>query len=146
MDNNILTPVPRPFEGEKPPNAWPSEIREAAIDLAIELKSARKAGKHLGIPVRTIQYWLAEEVASGDANAWDAYAVKEIQDKIEQVLARIGPDKIDKAGLRDLVIAAGILLDKRQNMIPKAKAETPPTRLRIAWKDGSGAVEVENGK
>jgi transposase-like protein len=143
QDIELMEPIPRPYEGQKPPNAYPEEVRQQAVDLAIQLKSGRKAARQLGISPRAVQAWLAEEVA-GDAGDWNMLKVKELEGKIEQVLAKIGPDKIDKAGLRDLVVAAGILLDKRQAMLPKARNEARQ-RLRIAWKDGSGAVEVETG-
>jgi predicted transcriptional regulator len=138
---DILKPIPRPYEGEKPWNAYPDEVRQQAVDLAIELRSGRKAARQLGISPRAVQAWLAEEVA-GDAGDWNMLQIKELEGKIERILAKIGPEKIDKAGLRDLVVAAGILLDKRESLLPKAKNEARQ-RLRIAWKDGSGAVEIE---
>ena len=149
MSEEVLKPVPRAWE-ERPElrggqeKVWPEEVRRQAVDLAIELKSGRKAARQLGIPARTVHQWLAEEVLD-QANDWNMLRVKEIESKIEQVLAKIGPEKIDKAGLRDLVVAAGILLDKREGLLPKAKNEVRQ-RLRIAWKDGSGAVEFETGR
>lgn len=142
-DAELMEPIPRPYEGQKPWNTYPEEIRQQAIDLAIELKSGRKAARQLGISPRAVQAWLAEEVI-GESYDWNMLQVKEIEDKIEQILVKISPDKIDKAGLRDLVVAAGILLDKREGLLPKARNEARQ-RLRIAWKDGSGAVEVETG-
>jgi predicted transcriptional regulator len=137
----IEQPIPRAWEGGKPWNAYPDEVRQQAVDLAIELRSGRKAARQLGISPRAVQAWLAEEVA-GDAGDWNMLQIKELEGKIERILAKIGPEKIDKAGLRDLVVAAGILLDKRESLLPKAKNEARQ-RLRIAWKDGSGAVEIE---
>lgn len=139
-ETEALSPLPRPYEGKPAHNAWPEEVRQRAIDLAIELKSATKAAAVVGVPARTVCDWVAE--AGGlDASAWDVFTAKELEDRIEQVLARIGPEQIDRAGLRDLAVTAGILLDKRERLLPKTR-QGSMKRLRVAWKGGEGAVEV----
>ncbi|WP_449240897.1 helix-turn-helix domain-containing protein [Desulfoscipio gibsoniae] len=147
--DKIMQPVPRAWE-DKPAlrgnqKDYPPEVREQAIQLAIELKSSAKAAKRLGIDPSTVRSWVSQELATGESvdPAWSTGAIKEIEHKIDKILARVEPDKIDKAGLRDLIVAAGILLDKRAAMLPKAKNEAP-CRLRIVWRGGQGAAEIES--
>lgn len=143
-DVEVLTPIPRPYEGKPAHNAYPPEVKQQAVELAVQLRSSVKAAHQLGIPSQTVQKWVAEEMAR-NAGDWDAFQVKELEDRIEQILARVEPDKIEKAGLRDVVIAAGVLFDKRAALLGTTgrKDKEPTRKLRVVWKDGSGAVEVE---
>lgn len=137
---DILAPLPRAWEGKPAHNAYPEEVKQQAIDLALSLKSVSKAAKETGVPARTIYVWLAEEHLT-NALGWDLTTSRELEGKIDRILERIGPDKIEQAGLRDLAVSLGILLDKRQALRPKQQAG-PPAILRVAWSGGKGAVEI----
>lgn len=144
---DVLEPLARPWEGQKPANAYSTELRQRAIELALEMKNSAKAAHQLGLPTRRVQAWVVEEIGQA-ATDWETFEVQKLEEKIDDVLARIGPDKIEAANLRDLAVSLGILVDKRAGLLAKTKAQSnPPTRLRIAWRgQGEGAVEVTGSR
>lgn len=73
----VLEPLARSWEGKTAHNAYPEEVREAAVTLAIELRSVKQAAKRLNIPLSTLTAWMAEAMVI-DLDAWNLSAVKEI--------------------------------------------------------------------
>lgn len=143
-DNEIevLTPIPRPYEGKPAHNAHPPETKLRAIGL-IAKKGPSEAAKELGISRHTIEDWAAE-YREEIALIRSAEFTDEIDNKIRDILKQIQPEKIEKANFRDLLVGLGIAIDKRQQLLGPQKKEQPRQRLRIVWKgESSGAIEVE---
>lgn len=138
----VLTPLPRPYEGRPSHNAHPPEEKLRAVAL-IAQKGPGAAAEETGIPLRTVQTWAREyreEIEMLRENEF----VEEIDRKIKDILQEIDVSKIKSASFRDLLIGLGISIDKRSQLLDqRKKAKTAPVRLRVAWKDGAGAVELE---
>jgi len=144
---DILKPVPRAWE-EKPElrggydNRLPDELREAAVNRAFEV-GVKKAAVEFGITERTIHY-LIKELGDEHRELWNEKTSRKLEEKIEKVLSRIDDKAINGAKLKDLAITLGVLADKREQFTRSRMKGEATARLRIAWKDGSGAVEIEN--
>lgn len=144
-DIKLVEPVPRIWE-EKPELRgnqldYPPETKLRAIML-IAQKGTSAAAKETGVALRTVQGWAVEhkdEIAMIRA----AEFTEEIDQKIRDILKEIKPEKIKNASFRDLLVGLGIAIDKRQQLLGPQKSKEAPQRLRIAWKSGEGAVEVE---
>ena len=146
--DDILKPVPRAWE-ERPElrggqdTRIPDETREAVVERAFEA-GVRKASREFGIAERTI-YYLIKELGAEHRELWNEKTSRKLEEKIEKVLSRIDDKTINGAKLKDLAITLGVLADKREQFTKSRMKGEAPARLRIAWKDGSGAVEIEAG-
>jgi len=90
---------------------------------------------------------LKEQVAT-TATLKDLERVKFLDEKIDKLLDLVDdPEKLAKTGTRDLTVAAGILADKKREILTQhVRKNDTNISLRVAWKDGSGAVELKTGE
>lgn len=116
-----------------------SRIWETGKDI---LTVAREAG----IAESTIHAWLNQY--QDEKMAMEKFrSIKFAEmfgDKIHEFLKSVDKNKLDKATVKDLAIAVGIFTDKRQDLLGKQK-NSQNIFLKVAWKDGQGAVEFTHG-
>ena len=147
----VVEPVPRAWE-EKPElrgndRSYPEEIRERFRELALgsEMPGPQIA-RELGISRTTAQEWLFE--LKQEMEPYQELESMRMAEKLavagNQFLRALIARKWEKASVRDMAIAAGIMIERRRDLLGPQKGGNI-SRLRIAWKDGSGAVEVETG-
>ncbi len=139
-----MEPVPHNREGEQPAIAFDEETQIAALNKAFnEGKSIVVVCKQMGIHRSTLGRWIKEmeEEVSTDARAQDVGFIKALGAKMNQLIDALTTEKLTKASPRDIAIAFGILADKRRDIMgPQTKDDG--ISLKIAWKDGAGAVEL----
>ncbi len=146
LDIEVLPPLPCPAEGRAPVNKIPDETREQfAQAVFTEGMTAREACRKFGINKNSATPILREYFASMvEANNFSM--VSSLDEITGQMLTRI-KQNIQNIPIQQLVVAFGILADKRQallNKIPRVVGQAGLS-LRIAWRDGSGAVELNTG-
>lgn len=77
----------------------------------------------------------------------DLEYVDKIDKKIEDILLNISAEKLQKAGVKDIAIAFGIMLDKREMLLgfdESRQKKKKGIKLQVMWKgDGGGGVQVE---
>ena len=147
----VVEPVPRAWE-EKPELRGnqldhPEEIRERFRELALESEMpGAQIARELGISARTAQQWLVE--LKQEMEPYQELESMRMAEKLavagNQFLRALITRKWENASVRDMAIAAGIMIERRRDLLGPRKGSAI-SRLRIAWKDGSGAVEVETG-
>ncbi len=141
---DVLEPLPCNRAGATPPNKYSDAIRDEALRLAVtEGLGLVGAAKRLGVADDTIGGWLREMGDEVRLREWERdIALAESLGQRAALLAQgISPDKVARAGVRDIAIAMGIALDKRRSLLG-AGPGTAKIRMRVAWQDGSGAVEL----
>jgi hypothetical protein len=101
--------------------------------------------KH-GIGRSTVQTYLAQMREEIELNSQivDMDLAKALEGKVYQIIKAVDKSKLEKAGIRDLAIAAGIFLDKRKELLGP-RSGTGNLRLRATFR-GEGAIEVTTGE
>lgn len=143
-----VEPVPHVMTGKQPGNAYDEEVKKEILTQAMqEGKSIALLVKENGISKETISRWIheLEDEIQVESRALDAYMVRVLGTKTKELLAALTTEKLAKASARDIAIAAGILTDKRRDLLGPVHKDDA-INLRIAWKDGSGAVELSTGR
>jgi hypothetical protein len=117
----------------------------AVLEAAIEQgESVPVIVKRYGIDRRTVQLYLAElrEETEVNSQVVDLQLARMFEGKIKEFVSAVDKDKLAKASVRDLAIAAGIFADKRKELLgPRSGGNS--TTLRVAWRGGEGAIEVK---
>lgn len=124
---------------------YPPEIKERFLSRVLEGgESLAKVSREMGIARSTCQAWIAEHKEERqEQDEIDNLTLANLYRDVNlQVLRCLDKTKLEAASVRDLAILAGIATDKRAALIGPQKAKSS-VRLRVAWRDGSGALEVE---
>lgn len=151
VDAEVVEPVPRAWE-EKPelrgdPHGYPEEVRAELLRRVLEDgEHVATVAREMGVSRSTLHAWLAE--LKEERKVQVELENIELQDlltaKAKEFVLAADKGKLAKASVKDLLIAAGIALDHRRELAGPARGASF-SRLRIAWKSGEGAVEVETG-
>jgi len=149
----VVAPVVREWE-EKPEKlsskftkAYDEEKKNELLRRVLENgEHVALVAREIGIDRSTLHTWLAELKEEREAQAeFDSMRLADMfTTAVGEFLSAVDKTKLAQASVRDLAIAAGIAADKRRDLLGPRKGSAI-SRLRIAWKDGSGAVEVETG-
>lgn len=81
----------------------------------------------------------------------DLKLVDIIDGKLELILDKITPDLIEQAKLKDLTVAAGILIDKKREILRTGDDEDTgggvkkQVKLRVLWDSENKGVEIVEG-
>lgn len=112
------------------------EKGEALALLDANGGNVQATAQALRIPDSTLGQWAQGQGVNSDAEAVRRRTSLELADKFEDVLVRIlggvTGKKIDEAGLKDLMIAAGIAAEKR-NLMRGEPTAINETQAREAW-------------
>lgn len=125
--------------------AYPEETKTEALERVMDGETIVSVCKDLGMSRRTIQAWLAEyrELREEQSAANDLQQIDLIEDASKQILLSLDKSKLERATVRDLGIAYGILRDKLKD-IRGPKTGTGNLRLRATFR-GEGAIELTTG-
>ncbi|MBA1335855.1 MAG: hypothetical protein HPY66_1673 [Firmicutes bacterium] len=119
------------------------ERQIAVLEAAIEQgESVPVIVKRYGISRTAVQTYIAEmrEEVEINSQLLDLRLSQLFGDKLEEIAMAINKNKLDKAGVKDLAIAAGIFSDKRKELLgPRSGGGN--LRLRAIFK-GEGAIEI----
>jgi len=127
-----------------PGGATDEKFRNSIIDEIVGGKTVVQVCREYGVDRRTLTRWLMHlkgerEIQQKMENIFIADVATS---KAKELLNAMDKEKISLASLRDVAVAAGILIDKRKDLLGKQK-DGGNLSLKVAWKDGSGAVEVK---
>lgn len=140
---------PRPVdEAWVPPNAYDEETKLEVVRKALEEgKKITEIAQEMGISRDTVSSILQriEEDIKLEAKADSLRLSGQISEKLFQLLGALTKDKLNKAWPKDIAIAFGVLADKRRELLGPSSGPGAMS-LRIAWKDGTGAVELTTGQ
>lgn len=144
VDVEVLEPQKHNREGCKPANARSEEEVFAVLDEVVHNGgNVTKAARDLGIPLRTVQSWLAKYKEERDtfAEIQRMQLAEHFGRRAKELVCAITKAKIEKASAKDLGIVAGIFADKFRELTGRTSTQGD-FNLKIAWKDGSGALEL----
>jgi len=147
VDAEVVAPVARPYEGRPPWNATAEETRAELLRRVLENgEHVALVAREMGIDRNTLFAWLAElkEERKVQVELENVGLADLLTRKAKEFVLAVNNSKLEKAGVKDLLIAAGIALDHRRELAGPARGASF-SRLRIAWKSGEGAVELEAG-
>jgi len=102
-----------------------SEKAEALALLDANERNISKTSRQCGIPAKTLENWAKGRGAHPEVAKMGEVKKRELADKLEELAHQIidaAPDKIEKAGLKDAMIAAGTAIDKMQLLRGKPTA------------------------
>lgn len=140
----ILDPLPHSREGLEPANKLPDELREEiALAVLTDKRKIKDVADTYGLG-RNIVGQIVREHFSQTADLQNIEVAHELGEVTTLMLRRIR-NNINEIPLSQLVVAFGILTDKRRDLAGKMGAAPGNLSLKIVWKDGSGAVELNTG-
>lgn len=137
-----LQPLPANREGCTPANKIPDETRSAIIDEFISCGNISATARKFGVSRGTVAA-IIKEIYGDVKELIDIEFAGRIENITRLALERLA-DNIDRISPQQLGTIIGILIDKRQMLTGKARSNDN-FNLKIAWKDGSGAIEVTTG-
>jgi len=143
----VLDPVPHPAVGHTPAQTIDDETVFTVLSSIVESGgSIAQAAREFGFSPDTIARWLHKHKETMQVvNEAERQCVSALLlQRGKELLGGLDKDKIAKAGARDLAIAAGIMVDKWKDLAGPASGPGALS-LKIAWKDGTGAVELKTG-
>ena len=134
-------------EGNVPHNIIDEEKIFAALTETMESGGkVTEVARKMGVSLDTLGKWLHKyKEEARTFNEVERYHVSTLMlHRTKELANGITKDKIDRAPLKDIAIAMGIAADKWSQL---TGPNTGPTgiNLKVAWKDGSGAVELTTG-
>ncbi|WP_028308766.1 hypothetical protein [Desulfitibacter alkalitolerans] len=90
---------------------------------------------------------LKNDVAS-EAEITDLQRISKLDEVIDKGIELLtDKDKLAKANLKDIGIVVGIMLDKKKETLESRIGKKQQNiSLRVAWKNGGGAVELKTGE
>lgn len=139
-----LDPLPHIREGVEPVNKFPEELKEEiALAVLSDKRKIKDVAESYGVG-RNIVGQIVREHFAQTADLQNIELAHELGDVTSLMLQRIR-NNINDIPLSQLVVSFGILTDKRQALAGKMAAPPGSLSLRVAWKDGSGAVELNTG-
>jgi len=131
-------------DGRTPWNKYDDEVKLEVIRKAIEEeKNIVDIAKEMGIDRDTVSSILTEieQDVKINAKAQDIRLSSVVGGKLLEIVSALTKDKLNKAWPKELAMAFGILADKRRDLLGPS-AGPSSLNLKVAWKDGSGAVEL----
>jgi transposase-like protein len=143
----IMEPLPAQFEGVTPANTRPEEEVFTVLTKVLESGgSITQTAREMNIPLSTLRAWLVkykEEIST--LNEMKKLEIAELLGcQVKDLVRAITKDKLEKASLRDIGVVAGIFTDKWKDLTGGTQGNNKIS-MRVAWKDGSGAVELTTG-
>ncbi|OPX93306.1 MAG: hypothetical protein A4E53_00271 [Pelotomaculum sp. PtaB.Bin104] len=139
-----LNPRPAPSEGKPAHNALPDEVKDLVIKAVLESNNISKTAEEFNLNRATVTAIIREFRAEVGEFVDFKY-----QSRIEKILDKLLRRLESEAGeikLSQLPVATAILLDKRRELRGKTLNAQDQLNLRVAWKDGMGAVELTTGQ
>lgn len=136
-----IDPLPARFEDATPHNRFPDDLREEiALAVLSEKRKIREVAETYGLNRNTVGQIVREHFAQ-TADLQNIELAHELGEVTSLMLQRIR-NNIEEIPLSQLVVAFGILTDKRQALAGKMAQARGTLSLKVAWQDGSGAVEL----
>lgn len=136
----ILTPIRHNREDSTPANRLSDELREEVALEALRTGNLAATARKFGLNTKTVHI-IAQEFFDDAKEFQNMRLANELEDISFDILKRLKLN-IDRLAPSQLPVAAGICLDKRALLAGKRTSGTPDMTLRIAWQNGSGAVEL----
>jgi transposase-like protein len=161
----IIDPIPCKFEGVTPARAHSQEVRDEVIRRVLLGDKLYNISQDMGIQIKTMEPWIREleDEIRVIIRAGNISLIGGISQAAEEFIRRLTKNKNDNHSqlntedndnhsqqeisakdAKDLSIALGVLIDKRKDLAGPGSGSGKMS-MRIAWKDGSGAVELTTG-
>lgn len=165
FEAEIIDPPPCRFEGVQPPTTHDKETRDEVIRRIIQGDKLHDISRDMGLAISTMGPWIKEieddirlsvkaeniSLIQGMGEAAEHFIrrltkVKEGQKVSDSQIVKEGQgnQSIPAKDAKDLAIALGVLIDKRKDLTGPGSGNGKVS-MKVAWKDGSGAVEVTTG-
>jgi len=136
----ILDPLPNGHEGRSPHNKFPDELRQQVVQETLVTRNISKIAEKFSISRQTVSAILREYLGE-NKELIDFELISDIDEVTRKMLTRL-KNEVNSIPPSQLVVATGILLDKRESLLKgKVTGGNQVLNLRVAWRDGTGAVE-----
>lgn len=141
----ILDPLPCQFKGQSPANKTDEAIRQQVVQAVLE--------QGLTLTAAAEKFCLSRDTVSAIVKG-HRQEVGELENvRLGNKFHKLAERVVDELSDRDLSatpvsqlgVLAGISIDKKLQLTGKPAGGNGNISMRVAWKDGSGAVEVTTG-
>ncbi|OPX91155.1 MAG: hypothetical protein A4E53_00747 [Pelotomaculum sp. PtaB.Bin104] len=148
-DGEILEPLPdeqlggplEPVrEGHPAWNKIPDEVRDQIIEDVLKTGNFAKTAENFGLNRVTVAAVIKEFRAEVSEFIDFKYQAR-IENILDKLLQRL-ENEAGEIKLSQLPVSVGILLDKRRELRGNISGGNQSLNLKVAWRDGSGAVEL----
>ncbi|MDF9409545.1 MAG: hypothetical protein A4E52_01784 [Pelotomaculum sp. PtaB.Bin013] len=140
----ILAPLPNGHEGRSPHNKFPEELRQQVVQETLVTRNISQIAEKFSISRQTVSVILREYLGE-NRELIDFEFISDIDEITRKMLTRL-KNEVSSIPPSQLVVATGILLDKREGLLKgKVTGGNQTLNLKVAWKDGAGAVELTTG-
>ncbi|MCL6610099.1 MAG: hypothetical protein K6T66_01015 [Peptococcaceae bacterium] len=145
VTEGVIDPLPARFKDVQPPNRYDDETREEICRLVLETGlTIKAAAQKYGIARNTCSAIVREYIAEHDMIE-NVRLGRKFHKLADRVLNELQERDLSLASPHQLAVVAGIAVDKKTQLMGKPGDLSGGVRLRIAWQDGSGAVELTTG-
>lgn len=141
----ILDPLPCRFEGQTPANKTDEAIRQQVVEAVLEQGlTLTAAAEKFSLHRDTVGAMLKEyRIETGELE--NVRLGNKFHKLADRVLDELQEKDLSGASVSQLGVLAGIAVDKKIQLTGKPAAGNGNISMRVAWKDGSGAVELSTG-
>lgn len=145
VDSEVIDPLPARFENVQPPNKYNHETREEICKLVLEAGlTIKETAQKFGIARNTVSAIIREFIAEHDMIE-NVRLGRKFCALANKVLNELQKRDFSASSVSQLGILSGIAVDKKIQLMGKQGNSLGGISMRIAWKDGSGAVELTTG-
>lgn len=138
--DGLLEPI---REGHPAWNRIPDEVKDQVIEDILKTGSIVKTAEKFGLNRATVGA-IVREFRSEVGKLVDFRYQTRIEKVLDKLLQRL-ENETGEVKTGQLPVTIAILLDKRRELRGKTLNAQGPLNLRVAWRDGSGAVELSTG-
>ncbi len=144
-DTEVIDSLPARFKDVPPPNRYDDEVREEICKLVLEAGfTIKAAAEKYGIARNTCSAIVREHLAEYDMIE-NVRLGRKFHKLADRVLNELQERDLSCASPSQLGVLAGIAVDKKTQLMGKTGDLSGGISLKIAWADGSGAVELTAG-
>jgi len=138
-----LPPVPHNRVDNPPGNKYPDAFRVEIAEEILSTKNLTAVAEKYGLARNTV-ISIAKEFFGEKRELESIFLSEELHTVANRAIQELKSRNLSKASVSQLGVLVGICLDKAEQLTNKIQSPQN-LNLKIAWKDGSGAVELSTG-
>ncbi|OPX86076.1 MAG: hypothetical protein A4E53_03282 [Pelotomaculum sp. PtaB.Bin104] len=139
-----LNPLPAPGEGRPPHNRLPDELREEIALFISQGGTVKDAAAKFGVNRATAGH-IYREYFNETQELENMRLGHKFHNLAERVVDELNSKDLTSVPASQLGVLAGIAVDKKTQLVGRPTAAPGALNLKVAWRDGSGAVELSTG-
>ena len=146
-DIEVLPPLPAPSEGQTPANKTDEVIQQQVVrDVLVQGFTITATAEKFSLNRNTVAA-IVKEYRQEISEIENIRLSNKFHNLADRVLDELQGKDLSGASVSQLSVLAGICVDKKIQLTGKpAAGQAGGLSLKVAWKDGSGAVQLTTGR